>query len=867
MLWLTNRARRNPTREGIWLARSKEFSVGFARDYFRVNRTALLKAFSRIRPRPPAAFDVRLYRAALAHTKVQIQKDVQDHIGQVERIDDEGFYWDQIRYNVFSFADNALNAHAGFNIDWGPGTSSGMQQPPHHRLGVMSVDGEFSNVGIAGLRETNPGTRVGQYVVSQNFCRAASDRPDHYNAFIVGTVWRDANANDRYDPGEGIPNVTVSPSLGDYFAVTSNAGGYAIPVTQSGRMQVRFSGPSIEAAQYDVSAADVSVLLDHKLNANGSAANIFRVDGRAGIYLSRGVADPRRFGNKWGNDSHERSISATFDNSPVDLLLTMQSHHINRAGEAQVFVNGQSLGFLRAPSGGKKYTKERFIVPAALLSHTNKLEIRQRYNGEKWGVEKLKLTAATSSAAAETIKPGVTAAGPFGWGVGGRPHRALYRIAFDADGTDMDLEFEAHDVKFSQDLEVLINGKRAVWVARNTGKEGYVRVNVPVSVLSQQDGSNIIEFRSHRSTQWGVRNIQLRRVAVAQIGLKRPDVDKRRFGWRFPGGRHRTIVRRGFKPVDGDLVLSLRANFADRNDAVVIFVNDNPVGQIRASESGRTHQFSIPAALQRSKENYIEFRRHLRTARAWHVSDMQLKVVANPSILLNREHGSVQMDRQFGWRWGEREHRTIVRAQFNVGGAAKDLLLTSKGFNITSAKQVLVLLNDVPLGYISVAAGKLGAGDNFVLPARLQHPGMNVIEFRNRSVDVSWGITGLALKAVRGPTLTLAPGITDYRRYATSQSSKFPASVVNAEFYSTGEDMNLEVIGYDIEASEKVDVYLNGTKVGRLATSLNDGHSTGEHIFIPMRLQQVGKNTIQFRRVSPHSRWGVTSLGLMPLNR
>ena len=39
----------------------------------------------------------------------------------------------------------------------------------------------------------------------------------------------DRNGNGSYDSGEGLPGVTVTPSQGRYYAITSSSGGFVIP--------------------------------------------------------------------------------------------------------------------------------------------------------------------------------------------------------------------------------------------------------------------------------------------------------------------------------------------------------------------------------------------------------------------------------------------------------------------------------------------------------------------------------------------------------------------------------------------------------------------------------------------------------------
>jgi len=263
MVWLMNRARANPNNEGIWLATSIDPRIANGRDFFSVDTTVLQNEFAAYLSKPPAAFDVRLYNAAKAHSEDLIARDAQDHTGQDAEIAASGFTFSIFRGNVFSYADDGVNAHAAFNIDWGNGTADGMQTGRGHRQAIMSLDGDYTNVGIASVSESNPSTSVGPEVVTQNFCFANPSESNHYNRFIVGTVWEDLNTNSMYDPGEGKSGVTVMPDSGDYFAVTSDSGGYAIPVNASTIYQVSFSGTSVPGWTSSVSVNGSSVLLDY----------------------------------------------------------------------------------------------------------------------------------------------------------------------------------------------------------------------------------------------------------------------------------------------------------------------------------------------------------------------------------------------------------------------------------------------------------------------------------------------------------------------------------------------------------------------------------------------------------------------------
>ena len=261
MLWLMNRARSDPAQEGAWLATEDDPDIAAARTYFGVNVTVLQNEFAAIPAKPPAAFDVRLYTAAKAHSDYLISIDGQSHTGQFDRIDAAGFVYTSAAGIVYSYSEHTVYGHAGFNIDWGPGTD-GTQDPPGHRNAIMSVSGNWTNVGYAVVAEANSATDVGPQVITGNLCYANTWFANHYNRFLVGTVWKDLNDNDQYDPGEGIAGVTVDPDMGTYYAVTANSGGYAIPITTAGTYVVTFSGTSITTATRTVTVGSTSVLLD-----------------------------------------------------------------------------------------------------------------------------------------------------------------------------------------------------------------------------------------------------------------------------------------------------------------------------------------------------------------------------------------------------------------------------------------------------------------------------------------------------------------------------------------------------------------------------------------------------------------------------
>lgn len=308
MMWLMNRARANPPAEGVWLATMDDPDVVQDRDGngWNVDLELLQAEFAAIAAKFPAAFDVRLYNAAREHSEYMISCNCQSHTGQDTRVMNSGFDGSYCRGNIFAWAKTGVHGHAALNVDWGEDNDgSGMQPGRGHRISIMSIDGDFprnlANVGIAMVQTSGsfPDT-VGPLVMTGNYCTARisswTPDPSHHNRFLVGTVWEDTNSNGLYDPGEGFGSVSVTPDHGEYYAETSNSGGYAIPITEPGTYQVTFSGPTISHdVVKTVTVGDVSLLLDLQFLLPGDVNGDGRLNLADGVLALQVVAgmDPQ----------------------------------------------------------------------------------------------------------------------------------------------------------------------------------------------------------------------------------------------------------------------------------------------------------------------------------------------------------------------------------------------------------------------------------------------------------------------------------------------------------------------------------------------------------------------------------------------
>lgn len=134
-----------------------------------------------------------------------------------------------------------LRAHNGLFTDQSvPGRG--------HRETMML--GFFREVGIGITAGTDNQAQPGQpngtfdslYIV-QDYGTQSNQQP-----FITGVVYHDANANNFYDPGEGISGVRVDVQGSNFYAVTASSGGYSVPVAGNGTYNVTFSGGGVATA-------------------------------------------------------------------------------------------------------------------------------------------------------------------------------------------------------------------------------------------------------------------------------------------------------------------------------------------------------------------------------------------------------------------------------------------------------------------------------------------------------------------------------------------------------------------------------------------------------------------------------------------
>ena len=211
-------------------------------------------------PKQPLAFNPRLINAARSHSQWMLGAQTFSHTGQ-----GGSSPGDRMSAAGYDFSGNWM---WGENIGWS-GTTGQLDVENHARKIIEDLflsPGHRKNTLTDSFEEIGLGALTGRFngynslMVTEKFARSASTP----TPMLVGVVYEDSNSNGRYDIGEGIQGVTVSPDRGSYHAVTSSSGGFAIPLGNlSGSLTVTASGGGLsQPITRQVSLTGKNVKLD-----------------------------------------------------------------------------------------------------------------------------------------------------------------------------------------------------------------------------------------------------------------------------------------------------------------------------------------------------------------------------------------------------------------------------------------------------------------------------------------------------------------------------------------------------------------------------------------------------------------------------
>ncbi len=264
LLELVDRARANPYNEANLICNSPDRHIQQGLVIYNIDTDQLIRDFAAYDRKPPLAFNTALLASARVHSQDMAAHDFQGHVSSdgstlADRMQKAGYSYRIGGENVFSYAHSAFYAQAAFLVDWGVDDLG-------HRKNLLDLDAPhtgFREIGISIVPEDDSRTAVGPLVITQDFGTS-----DYNTVFITGVIYRDADNNNFYDPGEGLAGVTVMPNHGEYYAVTSASGGFAIPVAvNSGEYVLKASRADLPEMSTTVVVTEENLKVDFPLGS------------------------------------------------------------------------------------------------------------------------------------------------------------------------------------------------------------------------------------------------------------------------------------------------------------------------------------------------------------------------------------------------------------------------------------------------------------------------------------------------------------------------------------------------------------------------------------------------------------------------
>ena len=244
-----NRARANPTAEGVRLAATTDTEVTSNYTYFGVDLNMMKSEFAAIPGAPPLAPHASLTIAARGHSQWMLTTGSQAH----NETDPDNTPWDRFTAagyefsnlnageNINAYAKSVWHGHAGLEVDWGY-SLGGMQDPRGHRDTIHNPDLREIGVGVVMGTNSTVNPAAGPQLVTQDF-------GTRYSSPNLGTgvAYYDLNANNFYDIGEGISGLTVNMNGTTTYCTTAAGGGWVVPApsTSAATRTMTFSGLNV----------------------------------------------------------------------------------------------------------------------------------------------------------------------------------------------------------------------------------------------------------------------------------------------------------------------------------------------------------------------------------------------------------------------------------------------------------------------------------------------------------------------------------------------------------------------------------------------------------------------------------------------
>ncbi|WP_406647561.1 VCBS domain-containing protein [Aliisedimentitalea scapharcae] len=225
--------------------------------------------------------------------------------------------------------------------------------------------------------------------------------------------------------------------------------------------------------------------------------------------LTQGTTETGKWGNNYaGRTEADASAVFSFAGSTKDLSVDLTGFDIDTNNEVEIFLNGQSLGFLEQGTNGGNSSHSVFLSSDIQMSGENTLSFVQEDNPNyQWGVTDLLLSEHVDA----VLAADVTDTGSFGNNFNGTntPDAELL-MTFMGGVDDFELTFNAFDIDTDNEVEVFLNGNSLGRLDAGVD-QGLSAYQFDIAQADQLAGTNMLTFVQLQNPNfvWGVTDILL----------------------------------------------------------------------------------------------------------------------------------------------------------------------------------------------------------------------------------------------------------------------------------------------------------------------------------------------------------------------
>ncbi|MEP4196945.1 MAG: hypothetical protein ABJL99_15060 [Aliishimia sp.] len=615
--------------------------------------------------------------------------------------------------------------------------------------------------------------------------------------------------------------------------------------------------------------------------------------------LTLGVTDTGIYGQRFEDARDEDGlVSYTFDGTGDDLVLTFDGYDLDSDGEMEVYLNGELVGPVSAGTDNGLSAKSIELAGEDLIVGENTVTFKQANNvAYIWGVTNVKIdTPVVEEVVTDTpvanLTLGVTDTGVYGQRFeDARDEDGLVSYTFDGTGDDLVLTFDGYDLDSDGEMELYLNGTLLAPVDAGTNN-GLSSYSYDLAAGDLIVGENTVTFKQSNNVAyiWGVTNVKIDTptpvveepdvdVPVADLTLGVTDTGV--YGHRFEDARDADgLVSYTFNGTGGDLVLTFDGYDLDADGEMQLYLNGELVGPVGAGVdnglNGYSYEFAAADLLL--GENTVTFEQANNVAYVWGVTNVKIDtptpVVEEPDVDVPVADLTLGVADTgiYGHRFEDaRDADGLVSYTFN--GTGGDLVLTFDGYDLDADGEMQLYLNGELVGPVGAGVDNGLNGYSYEFAAADLLLGENTVTFEQaNNVAYVWGVTNVKIDTptpvveepdIDVPVADLALGVTETGSYGHRfDGVKDFDGLVSFTFDSTGNDMSIDVDGFDIDSDGEVEVFLNGSLVGQLNSGPNNGFIAHSFDFAAGELLD-GQNTVTFQQANDILYvWGVTNVTL-----